>query len=126
MRATCREGILLVAVGISRNDTIVANLRERYEIVALVSSTVERNTVRIAETCIEEVPHVVLNSLVRLDLLRIVVNGTVLQRRTVELRTPGTVLVVGLVSVPTHTEIILHLGQTHDAFPLQTAVILNT
>ena len=88
VRTTGRESILLIFISTSRNDTVIGNLRERHEIVALVRSTVKRQTVRIAETGIEEVLHIILDSLVGLNLLRVVVHSTILQCRVIELWTP--------------------------------------
>ena len=126
MRTTGREGVLSVTVGVSRNDTVILQLRERYEVVALFSSAIERHTVRIAEASVEEVLHVVLNRQIRFDLLRVIVYSTILQGRAIEAGTPRTVLVVSLVTVPTHTEVVLHLRQTHHLLPLQTTVIFDT
>ena len=124
MTTTCRESVLLVAVGLGRYDTIIVNLRQRNEVVAGIGSTVERYAVVITETGIVEVLQVVLDGYIRLDLLAAVVLSTPAQGRTIESWTPRTVLVVGLITVPTHTELVLHLWQAHYLLPLQTAVIL--
>ena len=55
-----------------------------------------------------------------------VVDSTVTEHRAIELRTPRTVLIVCLVTIPTHTEVVLELWQTEHALPLQTTVVLNT
>ena len=126
VRTTSWECIFLIAVSTGGDDTIVADLRERYKVVTLVSCTIERYTVRVTETSIEEVLHIVLDRQIRLDLLRVVIYSTILQYRTIETWTPRTILIVSLVTVPTHTEVVLHLRQAHHALPLQTTVILNT
>ena len=126
MRTTCRECVSLVAVGIGRNDTVILHLRERNKEVAGISCTVERQAVGVAETGAEEVLHVVLDGHIGLDLLGVVVNSTIPECGTVESRTPGTVLIISLVTVPTHTKFVLHLGQAHYLLPLQATVVLDT
>ena len=61
VRTTGRESVLLIAVSIGGDDTVIRDLRERHEVVALVGCTVERYTVRVTETSVEEVLHVVLD-----------------------------------------------------------------
>ena len=61
VRTTGRESVLLIAVSIGGDDTVIRDLRERHEVVALVGCTVERYTVRETETSVEEVLHVVLD-----------------------------------------------------------------
>ena len=102
------------------------NLRQADIESGQVCSVAERYAVVVTETGIEVVLHVVLHGYIRLHLLRVVIDSTVAEHRSVELRTPRTVLVVSLVTIPTHTEVVLELWQAKHALPLQTTVVLNT
>ena len=77
--STARECVFIVAISICRNDTIIVNLRQAQEEVAGISSTIERHAVVIADTCIEEVLHIVLDGTISLVLLRVIVNITISQ-----------------------------------------------
>ena len=126
MAATSRHSVLGAGVGVGGDNTIILDVRQRHEVGALVGSTVERKAVVVAETGLEEVADVVLDGNIRLQVLRVVVNPTVELLRTVEGGTPRTVLNLGLVAIPTHTELVLHLRQAENRLPLQTTVVLNT
>ena len=124
MACASAEGVLVVAVGAGGNDTVIADLRERQIISTLVGGTIERQTVVETEAGVEEVLHVLLDGNVRLHVLRVVVHVTVTKRGTVERGTPRTVLDIGLLTVPAHTEHVLLLRDAEQRLPLEAAVVL--
>ena len=78
-----------------------------------------------AYTGIKEVLDVILNSTVLVYQLLMVPDRTINLSRAVELRTPRTVLNIGLLSVPSLSELVLHLRQSANLAPLHTSVVGN-
>ena len=126
MASPSRERVLVIAVGIGGYDTILAYLRQTKEEVTSIRCAVKRHAVAIPVPRVEEVAHIVFYWHVTLKVLGALVNVTVAQPRTIETRPPRAVLVVGLVAIPTHTKVVLHLRQAQQRFPLHAAVILYT
>ena len=93
--------------------------------LVVAAHTIQRNAVRSAKTRVEEVLDVILQSAVLVDQLLVVPDRTIDLRRTVQLRTPRTVLDEGLSSVPTLSELVLHLRQQADVTPLNTSVVAD-
>ena len=124
MASPSRERVLIVAVGIGGYDTILAYLRQAKEEVAHVCCAVKRHAVAISIARVEEVAHIVFYWHITLKVLCAFVNRSVTQPRTIKARSPRTVLVVGLVAIPTHTKVVLHLRQAQQRFPLHASVIL--
>ena len=91
----------------------------------VVAHTIQRYAVRGAHARIEEVLDVVLQSAVLVNQLLVVPDGTVDLGRTVQLGTPRTVLDERLGTVPTLTELILHLRQQADITPLNASVVAD-
>ena len=126
MTSPSRERVLVIAVGIGGYDTILAYLRQAEEEVAHVCCAVKRHAVAISIARVEEVAHIVFYWHITLKVLGALVNVTIAQPRTITARSPRAVLVVGLVAIPTHTKVVLHLRQAQQRFPLHATVILYT
>ena len=76
-------------------------------------------------TCLEEVLDVAFNGGVLMDELLVIPDRTIDLRRTVEFRTPGTILNEGLLSVPSLSELVLELGQCRHPSPLHATIIAD-
>ena len=124
MTSPSRERVLVIAVGIGGYDAVLAYLRQAEEEVAHVCCAVKRHAIAVPIARVEEIAHVVFYRHVTLKVLCAFVNRSVTQPRTIKARSPGAVLVVGLVAIPTHTKVVLHLRQAQQRFPLHASVIL--
>ena len=125
--ATISDRITVVGILIVRDDTVVRAIRVAQIIghLVVVADTVQGHAVAGAHTRLEEVLDVILYCLVLVDQLLVVPYRTVNLGATIELRTPRTVLNEGLGTVPTLSELVLHLRQRADVTPLYASVVGN-
>jgi len=123
--AACRESVLVVRVGAGGIDTVVVNVGERNEVVALVGCAVERHAVVERNARVEEVAYVVLYGTVALNALGVVVNVSVHPFHAVEAGTPRAVLNGYVFSVCALAEHVLHFNQACNLCELDTTVVGN-
>ena len=120
--------ITLVSILITRHDTIITRIGIRQVIshFTRLGNTAQGNIVVLWPTFLEEILHVVLQSLIRVKQLLMVPLRTIHLERAVERRTPWTILDECLATIPTLSETVLHIRQAGNHASLNATTIIDS